>query len=114
MSVAATLFTSSTKSCSGRVPWPIVWNVAAIRSSPCSNLAAIRRVRRRLRRQASQRAPLVQGYVLRLVALDLVLRFFAARVMDVALVVHVAGVYAHDSAADPPGLGVPAHVIPDF
>ena len=52
--------------------------------------------------------------MIRLFALDLVLRVVAARVMNVALVVHVPGVHAHDSAADPPGFGILAYVIPDF
>src|SRR6516162_1402296 len=56
----------------------------------------------------------MQGYVLRLVTLDLILRILAARVMDVSLVAYVPGVHAHDTAAYPPGFGIPAHVIPDF
>jgi hypothetical protein len=48
------------------------------------------------------------------VALDLVLRIVRARVMDIAFVVHVPCVHAHDAAADPPSFGIPAHVIAGF
>jgi hypothetical protein len=65
------------------------------------------RLRQRSLRQTPKGPPLVQGDVLRLVALDLILRIFATRVMEVALVVHVLGVYAHDPAADPSGLRIP-------
>ena len=53
----------------------------------------------------------VQGDVIRLVALDLVLRVILAGMVDVALVVHVLGMHPNDSASDSPGLRIPADVI---
>ena len=50
-------------------------------------------------RKQTQGSSLVQGDVFGLVALDLVLRVVQARVMDVALVVHVLAVNPQDSAA---------------
>jgi hypothetical protein len=49
-----------------------------------------------------------------LIALDFVLRLLFARVMDVAFVVHVFDVHAHDFAADPASLRVPTYVIANF
>src|SRR5690348_4089270 len=49
-----------------------------------------------------------------LVALDLVLRIVAARVVYVALVVHVAGMHAHHPAANATGLRIPADMIADL
>src|SRR5215471_5898532 len=54
---------------------------------------------------------LVQGDVIGLVALDRILRFLLAGVMDVTFVVHILRVHLHNSTADAPGLRVPAHVI---
>ena len=56
----------------------------------------------------------MQGDVIGLVAFDLVLWIILARVMDVALVVHVARMYPHDTTADSAGLRVPTYVITDF
>jgi hypothetical protein len=47
-------------------------------------------------------------------ALDLILRSVRARMMGVALVIEVAGMYADDRAADAAGLGIPAHAIMDL
>src|SRR5689334_9562946 len=47
-------------------------------------------------------------------SLDFVLRLLFARVMDVAFVVHVFDVHAHDFAADPASLRVPTYVIANF
>jgi hypothetical protein len=63
--------------------------------------------------QAPQRAALVQGDVVGLVAFDLVLRLVPARVVDVALDLDVPRVHAQDMAAHAAGLGIPAHVVAD-
>ena len=52
--------------------------------------------------------------MIRLVALDLVLRILLARMVDVSFVIHILPVNFHNPAADVPGLGVPGHVIADF
>ena len=65
-------------------------------------------------RKPPQRPTLVQGDVIGLVALDLILRFVGARVMDIAFVVHVFGVHADDLAAHPAGFRIPADVIADL
>src|SRR6516225_5224438 len=62
-------------------------------------------------RQPTQRPPLVQTDMVGLVALDLILRLVRARVMDIALVVHVPGVNAQDGSAHPASLRIPAHMI---
>ena len=49
--------------------------------------------------------------MVRLVALDLVLRLVLAGMVDVALVVDVPRVHAEDMAAHAPGLGIPADVV---
>jgi hypothetical protein len=49
-----------------------------------------------------------------LVALDLVLRIVAARVGNVALLVHVAGMHAHHPAANTTGFRIPADMISDL
>src|SRR5712692_10535969 len=64
--------------------------------------------------QTPQRRSLVQGHVIGLVALDRVLGAVLARVVDVALVVHVSRVHLDDPPAHAPGLRVPAHVITDL
>jgi len=48
-----------------------------------------------------QRTALMQGDVVGFVALDLVLRFILARMMNVTFVVYVLGMQLHDRAADP-------------
>jgi hypothetical protein len=53
----------------------------------------------------------VESDVLGLAALDFVLRRIRARMMSIAFDIKVAGVDADDRAADPPGLGIPAHAI---
>src|SRR5579883_59161 len=65
-------------------------------------------------RQVPQRPPFMQGDVVGPVAPDLILRVVRARVMDVALVVHVALVDAQDRAPHPTGLRIPADVIADL
>jgi hypothetical protein len=49
--------------------------------------------------------------MIRLVALDLVLGFLLARMVDI---IHILGVNLHNPGADVPRLGVPGHVIADF
>jgi len=49
-----------------------------------------------------------------LFAFDFVLRLVFARVMDVAFVIHVFGVHAHNFAADPASLRIPTYVIANF
>src|SRR6266852_2210993 len=58
--------------------------------------------------QTPQCGSLVQGHVIGLVALDRVLGAVLARVVDVALVVHVSRVHLDDPPAHAPGLRVPA------
>src|SRR5258707_15347831 len=66
---------------------------------------------RRLATQEPQRAPLVQGDVIGLVAFDFVLGFVLAGVVDVSFVVHVLCMHVDDSPADPPSLRIPAYTI---
>src|SRR5438876_10863850 len=66
---------------------------------------------RRLARQEPQRACLVQGNVIGLVAFDFVLGFVLAGVVDVSFVVHVLCMHLDDSPADPPSLGIPAYTV---
>jgi hypothetical protein len=56
----------------------------------------------------------VQGDVIRLVALDLVLRLILAGVVDVAFVVHILRVHFRDPATHATSLGIPGHVIADL
>jgi hypothetical protein len=49
-----------------------------------------------------------------LAAFDFILRVLLARVVRVALVVHVSGVHLDDRAADMPGFGVPGDSISHF
>lgn len=58
--------------------------------------------------------PLMHCDVIRLIALDLILRSIRGRVMDVALVVHVPCMHPHDMAADPTSLGIPGYMIADL
>jgi hypothetical protein len=50
----------------------------------------------------------------RFITLDFVLRLILARVMGVALVIHVFGVHSHNSAGDPAGFRIPTYVISNF
>jgi hypothetical protein len=61
-----------------------------------------------------QGSPLVQSDMIRFVAFDLVLWIVRARVVDMAFVVNIPGVHAHDAATDPAGFGIPADVITDL
>jgi hypothetical protein len=49
-----------------------------------------------------------------LIALDFVLRFICARVMDVAFVVHVFGVHPHDFPPHPASFRIPTYMIANF
>jgi hypothetical protein len=53
----------------------------------------------------------MQGDMDRLFTFDFVLRLVFAGVVDVAFVIHVFGVHAHDFAAEPAGFRIPAHAI---
>lgn len=53
----------------------------------------------------------VQRDVIGFVALNLVLRIFLARVMNVAFVVHIARVHPNNTAADPARFRVPSDVV---
>jgi hypothetical protein len=64
--------------------------------------------------KAPQCFALVHGDMIGLIALDLVLRITLARMMDIALVVHVRRVHPYDMAADPASLGIPGNMILDF
>jgi hypothetical protein len=61
-----------------------------------------------------QGSPFVQGDMIRFVAFDLVLRIVRARVVDIAFVVNIPGVHAHDTTTDPAGFGIPADVVTDL
>jgi hypothetical protein len=61
-----------------------------------------------------QRRALVHGYMLSLVALDLVLRLIFTGVTWMAFVLGVAGVDPDDPAAHMPGFRIPSHVIANF
>jgi hypothetical protein len=62
----------------------------------------------------AQRAALVGRDVIGLVAFDLVLRIILRAVMDVTLVVEVAGVNGDNGPRDAAGLGIPTDVIADL
>jgi hypothetical protein len=64
--------------------------------------------------KAPQGWPLVQGNMIRFVALDLVLGIVRARVVGIAFVVNIPDVYAHDMTTDPAGFGIPTDVVTDF
>ncbi len=70
--------------------------------------------RRPLGAKMPQGSALVQGDMIGFVAFNLVLWIVCARVMDIAFVVHIPRVHAHDTAADPAGFGIPTHVIANF
>ena len=61
-----------------------------------------------------ERDTLVKGDVVRLAALDLVLRIVCARMMGIAFDPELASMHAGDRAADAPRLGVPTHAITDI
>ena len=61
--------------------------------------------------KTSQYSAFVQSDMVRLVALDLVLRLVLAGMVDVALVVHVFLMHADDMASDAAGFRIPADVI---
>src|SRR5690606_13472134 len=88
---------SATNSCSDRVEWPMVQTV-------CGSAMSV---------DLLQRASLVHGDMVSLVALDLVLRLLLAGVARMAFVLGVASMHLGDLAADPPSLGVPADMIAD-
>ena len=52
--------------------------------------------------------------VVRLVALDFILRIILARVVRISFVIEIFGMNLDDLAADMPGFRVPGHVIADF
>ena len=84
--------------------------------SPGELLARALAVRRSARPSALspvQGRAFVHRDVVGLVALDFILRFIRARMMGIALVIHVAGMHTDDRSADVPGLGVPSDVITD-
>jgi hypothetical protein len=56
----------------------------------------------------------MQGDVCCFIAFDFVLRLVFARVMDVAFVIHVLGMHAHDPPSHPASFRVSAHVIANF
>ena len=58
-----------------------------------------------------QRCCLVQGDMIRLVALDLVLGVVSGCVVDISFPVDVLSVNPDDAAADPASFRVPSHVI---
>jgi hypothetical protein len=64
--------------------------------------------------KTAQRLALVQSDMSGFIAFDFVLRLIFAGVMNVAFVIHVLAVHAHDLAADPAGFRIPAHAIADF
>lgn len=61
-----------------------------------------------------ERGALVEGYMIRLAALDLVLRIVRARMVRIAFDLEVASMDAGDRAAGAPCLGIPAHSITDL
>lgn len=63
---------------------------------------------------ATQRAALVHGDMVGLVALDLVLGVVFAAMADMALVGYIAGMHFHDVSADMAGFRIPAHVVADL
>ena len=52
--------------------------------------------------------------MIRLVALDLILRIVRAGMVNVAFVVHVFSMHPHDTTVDPACFGIPAHVIAEL
>jgi hypothetical protein len=64
--------------------------------------------------ETPQHPAFMQSDVSSFIAFDFVLRLLFARVMDVAFIIHIFGVHAHDFAADPAGLRIPTYMIADF
>ena len=58
-----------------------------------------------------ERGALVEGDMIRLAALDLVLRIVRARMVRIAFDLELASMHTDDRAADASGLGIPAHSI---
>jgi hypothetical protein len=56
----------------------------------------------------------VHGDMIGLIAFDLVLRIVLARMMDIALVVHVPRVHPYDVTGDPASFGIPGYMVADF
>lgn len=56
----------------------------------------------------------VRRDVVRLRALDFILRIVVARVVGMPFVVEIFGVYLDDCAADMPGFRIPCHMIADL
>src|SRR5277367_5229782 len=52
--------------------------------------------------------------MIRLIALDLILRVTVSRMMYVTFVVHILSVHSHNPAANTTSLRVPTHVITNF
>jgi hypothetical protein len=67
-----------------------------------------------LRAELLQNRPFMHGDMLRLIAFNFVLWLIFGGMMDVPLVIHILRMDPDDPAADPPGLGIPAHVIAAF
>ena len=61
-----------------------------------------------------ERRTLVEGDMIRLAALDFVLRSVCARMVGVTFDLESASMHADDRAADAAGLGIPAHVVMDL
>jgi hypothetical protein len=64
--------------------------------------------------ETPQRPAFMQSDVSGFIAFDFVLRLLFARVMDVAFIIHIFGVHAHDFAAHPAGFRIPTYMIADF
>jgi hypothetical protein len=64
--------------------------------------------------QTPQRLAFVQGDMGGLFAFDLILRLIFVCVMDVAFVIQIFGVDAHDFAADSTSFRIPTHAIANF
>lgn len=64
--------------------------------------------------KTSQHRALVQGNVIGLIALDFVLWFVRAGVVNVTFVVDVALVHLHDFSTHAPRFRIPAHVVADL
>jgi hypothetical protein len=78
-----------------------------IAASPISRWFATKTMLRPSRGGSSakqfERYSLVQGNVIRLVALDLILWLICARMVNISFTVHILRVHFHDSAADVTG-----------
>ena len=63
-----------------------------------------------------EHASFMKGDVIGLITLDLVLRFFACRVMDIAFVIHVGAMDLHYFPAGAASFRIPPHVTsyPEF